>query len=40
MRYDPEQRRVVYQPVSIEPREIVPRVVREEGYAGQEGAKP
>jgi len=32
MRYDPEQRRVVYQPVSIEPREIVPRVLREEGY--------
>lgn len=33
MRYDPEQRRVVYQPVTIEPREIVPRVVREEHYA-------
>ncbi len=32
MRYDPEQRRVVYQPVSIEPREVVPRVIREEGY--------
>ena len=32
MRYDPEQRRVVYQPVSIEPREIVPRVIREEHY--------
>ena len=32
MRYDPEQRRVVYQPVTIEPREIVPRVVREEAY--------
>jgi NADH-quinone oxidoreductase subunit C len=32
MRYDPEQRRVVYQPVTIEPREIVPRVVREDGY--------
>ncbi len=32
MRYDPEKRRVVYQPVSIEPREIVPRVLREEGY--------
>ena len=32
MRYDPEQRRVVYQPVSIEPRENVPRVIREEGY--------
>lgn len=34
MRYDDEQKRVVYQPVSIEPREIVPRVVREEGYGG------
>ena len=33
MRYDPEQKRVIYQPVTIEPREIVPRVVREEGYA-------
>jgi NADH-quinone oxidoreductase subunit C len=34
MRYDPEQKRVVYQPVSIEPREITPRIVREEHYAG------
>ena len=34
MRYDPEQRRVVYQPVTIEPRETVPRVIREETYAG------
>ena len=32
MRYDAEQARVVYQPVSIEPREIIPRVVREEKY--------
>src|SRR5579871_5622405 len=32
MRYDPEQRRVIYQPVTIEPREIVPRIVREETY--------
>lgn len=32
MRYDPEQQRVIYQPVTIEPREIVPRVVREENY--------
>ena len=32
MRYDPEQRRVIYQPVSIEPREIVPRVIREDSY--------
>jgi NADH-quinone oxidoreductase subunit C len=36
MRYDPEQKRVVYQPVTIEPREIVPRVRREEGY-GESG---
>jgi NADH-quinone oxidoreductase subunit C len=34
MRYDPEQQRVVYQPVTIEPREIVPRVVREANYGG------
>jgi len=34
MRYDPEQQRVIYQPVTIEPREIVPRVVREEDYGG------
>lgn len=33
MRYDPEQQRVVYQPVSIEPREVTPRVIREENYA-------
>ena len=33
MRYDPEQKRVVYQPVTIEPREVTPRVVREEHYA-------
>jgi NADH-quinone oxidoreductase subunit C len=32
MRYDPEQKRVIYQPVTIEPREIVPRVIREEQY--------
>ena len=32
MRYDPQQKRVVYQPVSIEPREITPRVIREEKY--------
>ena len=36
MRYDPDQRRVVYQPVSIEQREIVPRVVREENYGDVE----
>jgi NADH-quinone oxidoreductase subunit C len=33
MRYDPEKQRVVYQPVSIEPRILVPRVIREEGFA-------
>lgn len=32
MRYDPTQGRVIYQPVSIEPREITPRIVREEHY--------
>jgi NADH-quinone oxidoreductase subunit C len=32
MRYDPVQKRVVYQPVTIEPREIVPRVIREDSY--------
>jgi NADH-quinone oxidoreductase subunit C len=34
MRYDAEQRRVVYEPVSIEPREITPRIIREEKYGG------
>jgi NADH-quinone oxidoreductase subunit C len=34
MRYDAEQRRVVYQPVSIEPREITPRIIREDKYGG------
>lgn len=37
MRYDEKQGRVVYQPVTIEPREITPRVVREENYAGFKG---
>ena len=32
MRYDPEQKRVIYQPVTIEPRENTPRIVREENY--------
>jgi NADH-quinone oxidoreductase subunit C len=32
MRYDPLQQRVIYQPVTIEPREITPRVIREEQY--------
>jgi NADH-quinone oxidoreductase subunit C len=34
MRYDPQSRRVIYQPVTIEPREITPRVVREDHYGG------
>jgi NADH-quinone oxidoreductase subunit C len=34
MRYDPEKKRVIYQPVTIEQREIVPRVVREDNYGG------
>lgn len=34
MRYDPEQKRVVYQTVSIEPREITPRIIREDNYGG------
>ena len=33
MRYDPDKQRVVYQPVSIEPRTLVPRVIRDEGFA-------
>jgi NADH-quinone oxidoreductase subunit C len=33
VRYDPEQGRVIYQPVSIEPREITPRIIREDSYA-------
>jgi NADH-quinone oxidoreductase subunit C len=32
MRYDPTQQRVIYQPVSIEPREVTPRIVRDESY--------
>jgi NADH-quinone oxidoreductase subunit C len=36
MRYDPEQRRVVYQPVTIEPREVTPRIVRVEHYGDGE----
>jgi NADH-quinone oxidoreductase subunit C len=37
MRFDPQQGRVIYQPVTIEPREIVPRIVREEAYADEPG---
>jgi NADH-quinone oxidoreductase subunit C len=40
MRYDPEQKRVIYQPVTIEPREITPRVIREDHYAGTPGGSP
>jgi NADH-quinone oxidoreductase subunit C len=39
MRYDPDQQRVIYQPVTIEPREIVPRTIREENYADVEPKK-
>ena len=35
MRYDEVQKRVVYQPITIEPRETTPRVIRESGYAGR-----
>ena len=35
MRYDPELKRVVYQPVTIETREVTPRVIREEQYGGE-----
>ena len=38
MRYDPEQRRVIYEPVSIEPRENTPRIVREKNYGDVENA--
>jgi NADH-quinone oxidoreductase subunit C len=34
MRYDPEQKRVIYQSVTIEPREITPRIVRDDNYGG------
>lgn len=34
MRYDEAEGRVIYQPVTIEPREITPRIVREENYGG------
>jgi NADH-quinone oxidoreductase subunit C len=36
MRYDPDQRRVIYQPVTIDPREVTPRLVREKHYADGE----
>jgi NADH-quinone oxidoreductase subunit C len=34
MRYDAEKKRVIYQPVTVELREVVPRIIREEGYGG------
>lgn len=34
MRYDAESKRVIYQPVTIEPREITPRIIREDNYGG------
>ncbi len=34
MRYDPTQQRVIYQPVSIDPREVTPRIVRDDSYGG------
>ena len=34
MRYDAENKRVIYQPVTIEPREITPRIIREDNYGG------
>jgi len=39
MRYDADQQRVIYQPVTIEPREITPRIVREENYGDVEPEK-
>jgi NADH-quinone oxidoreductase subunit C len=38
MRYDPDQKRVIYQPVTIEPREVTPRIIREEEYGDLGGA--
>ncbi len=37
MRYDPERQRVIYQPVTIEPREITPRIIREDNYGETQG---
>ena len=39
MIYDEEQKRVVYQPVSIEPRVLVPRVIRDDGQFGEQVAR-
>lgn len=35
MKYDEKEKRVIYQPVTIEPREITPRIIREESYCGR-----
>jgi hypothetical protein len=41
VRYDPEKRRVVYQPVTIEPRVLVPKVIRHDNrYNGELTAAP
>jgi NADH-quinone oxidoreductase subunit C len=40
MRYDPEQKRVIYQPVTIDPREVTPRIVRVERYAEDREERP
>ena len=37
MRYDPSEKRVIYQPVSIEPREVTPRIIREPNFGGNDG---
>ncbi len=34
MRYDPEKKRVIYQPVTIEPSDVTPRIIREDNYGG------
>jgi NADH-quinone oxidoreductase subunit C len=34
MRYDAEKKRVIYQPVTVELREVVPRIIREDNYGG------
>ncbi|MDS4012933.1 MAG: NADH-quinone oxidoreductase subunit C [Candidatus Accumulibacter sp.] len=38
MRYDPDQQRVIYEPVTIEPREVTPRIVREATYGNTDNA--
>ncbi len=36
MRYDPDKARVVYEPVTIEPRTLVPRVIREDSFGDRD----